>query len=223
MWKLKLKVYDETGTFAFLAKRYNVTIQGHMINYWSKKNYFYFTLAVFINAEEKIKKAILKDLKKIKRINKFEDQGNFILCEIKITESLEKERKPSLFYNPSLIQVKPFVVTPDGWEELEFASFERKPLEEILKISEKLYNLKLLYFKEEKIESFGVVNLFPELTERQKEVFNSAIEKGYYSYPRKVDVKRLAKNSKMSYSTFVEHLRRAEAKVLPFLRKKTKK
>lgn len=185
MWKLKLRVYDENGTFAGIAKKYKTSIQGYMINYYNEKDYFYFNLAIFLNCNEELKKKILSELTQIKRVNKFEDQGNFIICELKVSEKIEKSQKPSLFYNPALIQVKPFFIDENGWEELELASFERKPLEKILEISDRKYQLKLIYFKEDKIKSFGVVKLFPELTKRQREILDLAIQNEYYSYPEK--------------------------------------
>ena len=221
MWKAKFRVYDETGTFAALAKKYKTPIHGYMINYYTHKNYFYFTLAIFLNCNEETKKKIVKELREFKTVNRFEDQGNFLICELKAPSKIEKKKRFSLFYNPSLIQVKPFVVGSDGWEELEFAAFERKSLEKLLEISEKAYKLKLLYFREEKIDSLGVINIFPELTSKQKDILNLAIGQGYYSYPRKTNVKKLAKENKISFSTFQEHLRKAENKLIPFLSRKS--
>lgn len=222
MWKAKISVYDETGLFATLAKKHNITIQGYMLNYFSRRNHFYFTLIVFLNFNDKIRKNFITDISQAKRVDKFEDQGNFLICELKIPNRLEKERKPSLFYNPELIQIAPFVITPDGWEELEFASFERKHLENVLKISEKAYNLKLHYLKEEKVENFGIISALPLLTEKQRNTLNIAIENGYYEYPRKTDVKKLSKKNKISFSTFQEHLRKAENKLINFIYKKSK-
>lgn len=221
MWKAKIKVYDETGTFARLAKKYKVAIQGYMLNTFNKKNNYYFTLVLFLTCTSEIKKKIIQDLTNTKRVNKIEDQGNFIICELKISADLEKTKKASLFYNPEIIQTKPFFIDREGWEELELAAFDRRTLENILKVSEKQYRLKLLHFKEEKIESFGIINLFPELTEKQREILNLAIEKGYYNYPRKTNVKKLARENKIAFSTFQEHLRKAENKLIPFLRKKS--
>jgi len=223
MWKAKIKVYDETGLFATLAKKYKIIVQGYMLNYHPHKNYLYFTLTVFLNCNEEIKKKFIKGLSQFKRVSKLEDQGNFLICELKIPSKVERERKQSLFYNPALIQISPFMITPDGWEELEFAAFERKHLEKVLKISERLYKLKLIYLKEEKVDNFGVINVFPTLTEKQKDILNLAIENGYYSYPRKTNVKKLSKENKISFSTFQEHLRKAENKLIPFAFKKSKR
>lgn len=216
MWKAKFKVYDETGIFMSIAMKYKIKIYGYMFNYFFDKNSAYFTLSVFPECDPNVRNKIKKELLNAKKVDKLEDQGNFFICRLKISWKTEKERRPSLFYNPLIIQVKPFIIYQDGWEELEFASFDRKYLEEILEISEEKYKLKLIYLKKEKIDNFGVVHALPSLTEKQKQALDMAISNGYYKYPRRIDIKKLAKINKLSYSTFQEHLRKAENKLVPF-------
>ena len=57
----------------------------------------------------------------------------------------------------------------------------------------------------------------PKLTEKQRQVLELAIEYGYYKYPRKVSVQDLAKKVKMPRTTFQEHLRKAEERVMNLL------
>ena len=52
------------------------------------------------------------------------------------------------------------------------------------------------------------------LTNMQKKIITTAYEYGYYSFPRKVDVKRIAKIVDLSTSTVWEHLRKAESKIM---------
>jgi len=63
---------------------------------------------------------------------------------------------------------------------------------------------------------------FPELPEKQKGAIELAYEEGYYSYPKKSDLKDLAKIAKVSVPTFQENLRKAEIKLLPFILKRRK-
>lgn len=53
-----------------------------------------------------------------------------------------------------------------------------------------------------------------ELTERQREVFKFARQKGYYSWPRDVSATDLAEELSISKATLLEHLRKTEAKLL---------
>ncbi|KTG10187.1 transcriptional regulator [Haloprofundus marisrubri] len=52
------------------------------------------------------------------------------------------------------------------------------------------------------------------LTPAQREVFDLARERGYYQWPRGVSTRELAAAAGLSKSTLLEHLRKAEAKLL---------
>lgn len=52
------------------------------------------------------------------------------------------------------------------------------------------------------------------LSERQAEVVTLALEGGYYEWPREADAETLAARLDITHSTFLEHLRKAEARLL---------
>ncbi|MFB6123345.1 MAG: helix-turn-helix domain-containing protein [Haloferacaceae archaeon] len=52
------------------------------------------------------------------------------------------------------------------------------------------------------------------LSPRQREAFHLARERGYYEYPRETTTRALASEFDVSKTTFLEHLRKAEAKLL---------
>jgi predicted DNA binding protein len=52
------------------------------------------------------------------------------------------------------------------------------------------------------------------LTPTQREVFKFAREEGYYEWPRGISTRELARKFDVSKTTFLEHLRKAEAKLL---------
>ncbi len=52
------------------------------------------------------------------------------------------------------------------------------------------------------------------LSERQREVFELACTHDYYSWPREITTKELADKAGISKTTLLEHLRKAEAKLL---------
>lgn len=52
------------------------------------------------------------------------------------------------------------------------------------------------------------------LTERQQTALHLALERGYYDWPRRVEARELAEELDIAHSTFLEHLRKAERKVL---------
>lgn len=53
-----------------------------------------------------------------------------------------------------------------------------------------------------------------KLSQRQRQVFKLARREGYYTWPREVSVAELASDSDISKATFLEHLRKAESKLL---------
>lgn len=55
------------------------------------------------------------------------------------------------------------------------------------------------------------------ITSRQREVVNAAVECGYYQSPRSGTVSEIASKLNISPSTAAEHLRKAEAKLMPKL------
>lgn len=63
--------------------------------------------------------------------------------------------------------------------------------------------------------TFGdVTDRIALLTVRQREIFELACEHGYYSWPREVTTRELADLADVSKTTLLEHLRKAESKLL---------
>jgi predicted DNA binding protein len=74
----------------------------------------------------------------------------------------------------------------------------------------------MLFAKNKKITNVSIAQIHPELTDKQKAAIKLAIEEGYYKIPREIDVKDLAKKSRLAFSTFQNHLRKAESKLIPY-------
>jgi predicted DNA binding protein len=54
----------------------------------------------------------------------------------------------------------------------------------------------------------------PALTDRQQEVIETALEAGYFEWPREISSEELAAKLEITRGTFLEHLRKGERKLL---------
>jgi hypothetical protein len=62
--------------------------------------------------------------------------------------------------------------------------------------------------------NFSPISLLNDLTEKQREVLLTAYKLGYYDIPRKITSEALAKKLNLVDSTVVEHLRKAEQRLI---------
>ena len=115
---------------------------------------------------------------------------------------------------------KPVYVDKKGYEYWEIASYDRNVLNQFLKDLEKqnYEHVEILQFKNIKLNNIYFPAIAPDLTEKQKRAFELAVQEGYYDIPKRIDLKQLAKIMKISLATYQEHLKRAEAKIVPKLK-----
>lgn len=69
-------------------------------------------------------------------------------------------------------------------------------------------------FKVVSLQKPSQENTLSSLTERQKEILTTAKNRGYYDTPRKVSSQELANHFGISTATLLEHLRKAEKKLI---------
>ncbi|MEE9525938.1 MAG: helix-turn-helix domain-containing protein [Candidatus Woesearchaeota archaeon] len=211
MWVMKLKVESKKQFLGSLCVKHKVSLAAYPYSYYKDEKWLYLVGSGFMFGPEKNKKAFIAEIKKRKdRIPKLEFKNDFGMMVTK--EPLFTEP----FWNPKLVWLSPSII---NWKEKKhtwhIASFDREVLNQIYKLAKKVLEAEMLKLKNEKISNISILRLFPELTKRQKRAFEIAINNGYYNYPRKVHLKDLAKIMKVAFSTYQEHLRRAESKIVP--------
>jgi len=119
----------------------------------------------------------------------------------------------------NLLEVPP-VMYDHGWEYYRLIAFRHKDLESLLqRLEEKKFAFEIL----RKVPFEGFIagsltltadSLFANLTEKQMEALLTAYGYGYYSLPRKADVQTIASRKQMSRTTFQEHLKKGENKLV---------
>ncbi|MDP2925339.1 MAG: helix-turn-helix domain-containing protein [Nanoarchaeota archaeon] len=217
MWIAKVKLLDSNCVFATKHKKYYLQSYEQALTHYKKgKSYFFMSSHILIGSLES-KRKYLAELKKDKRVKKLDVNGDLT---IELIEKKSSDMDLSVyksFYNPEIILTKPGFVDSDGWEYYEFASWNREAINKIISAVEKNYQGQLLKLKETKKYDIYMPKILPKLSDKQKEAISIAVKEGYYNFPRKIELKDLAKLSKLSFSTFREHLRRAENKILPLM------
>lgn len=112
------------------------------------------------------------------------------------------------------------VLYQDGWEHYRLIAFEEKGLQALFRDLAKMGQVELLLNKEFKDQLLGATfmvstgDMLAGLTEKQATALLTAIQEGYYNVPRMVRTEDIARRRKVPRTTFEEHVRKAESKVL---------
>lgn len=177
----------------------------------------YSRMATLFGDEHQIKK-FMEALKHDRDVVKFEQQGSTLVLTSKKPLT---ERIPSSLLGRNVFLTKPVFHDQEGYEYYEVGSTVKKHLmtfiQEVKTDVHDLEFFRIMKIEQVKCKDIYFPSFLPKLTDPQKRALNLAIIRGYYNYPRKVELKQLADETKCSLSTFREHLRRAEKKVMPDL------
>ncbi len=141
-------------------------------------------------------------------------------------EEMVKTPTDEIFEKYDFMEVPPSVMT-GGWEHYRLVGFENSDLKGLLKHLDSNGKAEVLYKKtipEGVTDDTFIVSLsslFGQLTEKQLKALVTAIEGGYYEIPKRVTTEDLAKRQRQPRTTFEEHIRKAESKlvhaVAPFM------
>ena len=214
MWNLKFKVKNTDIVYTPLTEKYKVVDYMYPVDRYKKGNKIFILSVHVLEGDEKEIKKFSIDLKKHEKVIEFEKEEDRILTLI-----AEEEKFYELLYNPELYMPSP-VLIKEGYEYWSIASWNREILEQLIteieKWSMKLHDFQLLQLSKGNLKEIYFPKILPVLPEKQKRAFEIAINNGYYKFPRKINLIKLAKVMKVSTQTFHEHLRKAESKLLPF-------
>jgi predicted DNA binding protein len=121
-----------------------------------------------------------------------------------------------------LLQISP-IVYRHGWEYHRVIAFKHKDVQGLVqKFEERGFRFEIL----RKVDFEGFIAgsltltadaLFSDLTEKQMDALLTAYSNGYYSLPRKANVQDIANKKRVSRTTYQEHLKKAENKLVASL------
>lgn len=121
-----------------------------------------------------------------------------------------------------LLQISP-IFYRQGWEYHRVIAFKHKDVQGLMqKFEERGFKFEIL----RKVNFDGFIAgsltltadaLFSDLTEKQMDALLTAYSNGYYSLPRKANVQDIANKKQVSRTTYQEHLKKAENKLVASL------
>jgi predicted DNA binding protein len=217
MWYLKFKYKHSDCFSAPKLQELNLNVSHFYLGNYVKGNYIYTSAIQHLKGEEKNIKKYIRYLKNHKDIVKIETYGDVIFLQAKHKKDLSLY---TAIYNPAFIYPAPAYLSKEGFEIIEVACWDKKPLSELIDSIEKnktTEHFEILSFIEKEMDEIYVARLLPNLPKKQKEAIKLAYQLGYYKFPRKISLDRLAKIAKVSKSTFRENLKKAEEKLIPKL------
>lgn len=124
--------------------------------------------------------------------------------------------------DPTLLLIPP-IAYEEGWEHLRLIAFKHENVKKLLtKLKEDGFEVEILRKKpfDGYIASSLTLTtdaLFSGLTDKQVDALLTAFAQGYFRFPRGTDLQTIASKEKISRTTFLEHLKKAENKIITAL------
>ena len=204
MWLAKLEISVKGSVLADEAKKADVVLTGYPLSYQEVKSNILMEATGKIIGDEKARETFIRNIKK--KVKRFYSYKDFFILLIALP------RKLLPLYRPEVIWIKPAVITGD-LEFAEVASWDKRHLVNMIRCLGK--ECRIVSLKRREIRSVSITTTSPELTDKQKKAFRLAVEHGYYEFPKKIELKQLAKMMNVSYSTYQAHLKKAESRIMP--------
>lgn len=124
-----------------------------------------------------------------------------------------------VFEKNNCLELQPTVYR-GGWEYYRLVSFSEKDLKKVFSTLEPYCKVEIISKRsipEGAVKETMLVStssLFGGLTRKQMQALVFALENGYYQVPKKVTTEQMASKLRLPRTTYEEHLRKAEGKVL---------
>jgi predicted DNA binding protein len=216
MWITKLQLQHNDCPIVSRCKKYNLLVFSYPSTWYKKNNNKLATTTCYFQSENKNKKELfIKDLKADKRITNLEVSKDIFTYEINLKKQGEHVM---LYHTKEIFFIKPTINHFDGYEYWEVASWTKETLQSFIKELKNHMNIcNIQKIEKSPLTDIYFPNIMPKISIKQKQALGLAYLHGYYSYPRKVTLEKLAKLAKIGTSTFQEHLRKAEIKLLPVI------
>lgn len=147
--------------------------------------------------------------KEIKIFTILEEHGNNYICFLKIKFHKNYIRNKLRDLDFDIIWTR-FELKPNNNLQISVIG-ENEQLIRFLDVIKKYGELKIISFQKAAFENH---NILSSLTNKQRETLLVAKKNGYYDYPRAINGFQLSKKMGISKATTIEHLRKAEKRLI---------
>lgn len=211
MWVAKLKIWHKDSYTAEKTRGIKAWLSSYNLNSFEKDGKTWLSRAIIVYGPDSDK--AIEAVKADPRIIVEEVRGRQVLFSMPTVNQFH-----SLQLDHTVFMLKPNV-SKDGVEYWTVGSMEKRHINDLVKRINKLRPnawAELLKLSDEDVDLF-IPSILSKLTEKQRWAYETACKFGYYSYPRAMDLGQIARKIGVPPSTFREHLRLAESKLLPAL------
>ncbi len=160
------------------------------------------------NLKEKVSIHDLKTLGNLEILSVLKSIDNKHTCLIRYTELEEakeqfQESDLGLIHTiPTIISLEQFTISMMG---------EQKSLSDFVEMMRNVGIIRKMSFRR---AAYQKADILAVLTDKQREVMVAAFQNGYYDFPKKIGSKQLCQKVRISKPTLLQHLRKAEGRLL---------
>jgi len=129
-------------------------------------------------------------------------------CLVRYKEP-EKAREQFRESDLGLIHTIPTIISPEKF--IISMTGERKNLSGFVEMMKNAGTIQKMAIRR---AAYHKADILAVLTDKQREVMVAAFQSGYYDYPRKISSKSLCKKVNISKPTLLQHMRKAEGRIL---------
>jgi hypothetical protein len=134
-----------------------------------------------------------------------ENRHTCLIRYMEAEEAREQFRESDL----GLIHTIPTIISPEKF--IISMMGERKNLADFVEMMKNAGTIRNMSFRRAAYQKADILDV---LTDKQREVMVAAFHNGYYDYPKKIGSKQLCQKVSISKPTLLQHLRKAERRIL---------
>ncbi len=197
------------------CKKFSCSSSCYPLNSYSDGKYNYFFNLEKLSGKKDDIKAFVKDLKKDKDVLEVQTLGNTFFIAFREDREMSG---PLQLHHQQVINLKPVHVDTEGVEHWEVGSWKKEYLmnfiAQVQAVPAYAAEFRLLRMERSSFKDVYFPHIMPLMTPSQRIALSLAKENGYYDFPRKIGLRKLAEIMGLSLSTYREHLRKAERSLL---------